>query len=128
LILSTFVLAFTLSVAAPATVDAPSPNVARVAIARLQPAEGSHVHGSVQFVEEKGGVRLVVNVAGLTPGNHGFHIHEKGDLSAPDRALRAGSSNSGNRRGSPLRRQAAACCVAARRSRCIVAACESVDG
>src|SRR5688572_8546296 len=50
----------------------------------LNPASGSNVRGTVDFYETHGGVRVVAKVSGLTPGQHGFHIHEKGDCSAPD--------------------------------------------
>jgi Cu-Zn family superoxide dismutase len=38
----------------------------------------------VTFEEKKHGVHLVADLTGLAPGQHGFHIHEKGDCSAPD--------------------------------------------
>ena len=41
------------------------------------------VSGTVEFHEKADGVQVVVDVKGLTPGKHGFHIHEKGDLSEP---------------------------------------------
>jgi Cu-Zn family superoxide dismutase len=42
------------------------------------------IHGTVTFTQEAGGVKMVADVEGLTPGQHGFHIHDKPDLSAPD--------------------------------------------
>src|SRR6185436_567853 len=36
------------------------------------------------FVEADGGVEVTISVEGLTPGDHGWHVHEKGDCSAPD--------------------------------------------
>lgn len=54
------------------------------AVARLNPTEGNDVRGAVAFLKESGGLRVVAQVTGLTPGKHGFHIHEKGDCSAPD--------------------------------------------
>ena len=56
----------------------------RHARAELNPASGSAVRGVVDFYETAKGVRVVATVSGLTPGLHGFHIHEKGDCSAPD--------------------------------------------
>ena len=56
----------------------------RHAMAELSPASGSNVRGTVHFYETGKGVRVVATITGLTPGQHGFHIHEKGDCSAPD--------------------------------------------
>ncbi|HWQ40189.1 MAG TPA: superoxide dismutase family protein [Burkholderiales bacterium] len=55
------------------------------ATAVLAPTKGNQVSGTVQF-RQKGEVVLVeAKVTGLKPnGTHGFHIHEKGDCSAPD--------------------------------------------
>ena len=48
------------------------------------------------------GVRVVAHVNGLTPGLHGFHVHEKGDLSAPDLASAGGHFNpGGHKHGGP---------------------------
>jgi superoxide dismutase, Cu-Zn family len=55
-----------------------------VAVANLTPTEGNQVRGTVRFVEEAGGVRVIADLTGLTPGEHGFHVHETGDCSAPD--------------------------------------------
>ena len=60
------------------------------AVAVLYPTHGSSVSGTVTFVKEPAGVRVTAHITGLTPGNHGFHIHEFGDCSAPD-AASAGS-------------------------------------
>jgi superoxide dismutase, Cu-Zn family len=38
-------------------------------------------------------VRVVVNATGLSPGSHGFHVHEKGDCSAPDGTSAGGHFN-----------------------------------
>jgi len=54
------------------------------AVADMTPTQGSDVKGRVTFTAEKHGVRVVADVTGLTHGEHGFHIHEKGDCSAPD--------------------------------------------
>ncbi len=54
------------------------------AIAILVPTAGSKVAGTVTFEQTPGGVKLIADISGLSPGRHGFHIHEFGDLSAPD--------------------------------------------
>lgn len=66
------------------------------AIARLAPTKGSKVAGTVRFVREGGGIRVTANVSGLSPGEHGFHIHEKGDCSAPDASSAGGHFNPTN--------------------------------
>lgn len=58
--------------------------------AKIQPASGSQVIGTVTFEEVNGGVKIVADIDGLTPGKHGFHVHEHGDCSAPD-ASKAGA-------------------------------------
>src|SRR5450755_4987967 len=63
------------------------------AIAVLHPASGSQVMGTVTFTKTDAGVQVVADVAGLTPGQHGFHIHEFGDCSAPDATSAGGHFN-----------------------------------
>src|SRR5262249_10550688 len=45
---------------------------------------GSKLTGKATFTEVTGGVRVNVEVAGVTPGQIATHIHENGDCSAPD--------------------------------------------
>ncbi len=72
------------------------------AVAELKPTKGSSAQGTVLFVEEKGGVRVTAEVTGLTPGSHGFHLHEKGDCSAPDGSSAGGHFNpAGKTHGGP---------------------------
>lgn len=59
------------------------------AVATLNPTEGSTVRGTVTFREDAGKVRVVAHITGLTPGEHGFHLHENGDCSLKD-AMSAG--------------------------------------
>jgi superoxide dismutase, Cu-Zn family len=60
-----------------------APPSAPTASAQLKPASGSKVSGTVNFVETPDGVRVVTEINGLSPGKHGFHVHEKGDCSDP---------------------------------------------
>ena len=52
------------------------------AVCVLNPTEGNEVSGIVTFTKTDGGIKIVANFEGLTPGNHGFHIHEFGDCSS----------------------------------------------
>jgi len=64
------------------------------AVAAITPASGSDVRGIVTFTaEEGGGVRIVADLSGLPPGEHGFHVHENGDCSAPDGSSAGGHFN-----------------------------------
>lgn len=54
------------------------------AVAALQSTEGGKVSGIVTFTEVADGVRVDAHITGLTPGKHGFHVHEFGDCSAAD--------------------------------------------
>ena len=73
------------------SVSAPS------ASAELQARSGSSVSGRVTMVETSGGLRVEAQVAGLSPGEHGFHVHEAGDCSAPDASSAKGHFNPGGK-------------------------------
>jgi Cu-Zn family superoxide dismutase len=63
------------------------------ASADLQARSGSAVVGKVSFSEANGRLRVEAMVSGLTPGEHGFHVHEAGDCSAPDASSAKGHFN-----------------------------------
>ena len=67
-------------------------NVQKV-IAVLNPTAGSKVTGTVTFTKSGNGVKIVAEINGLSPGKHGFHIHEFGDCSAPDATSAGGHFN-----------------------------------
>ncbi|MEO6186001.1 MAG: superoxide dismutase family protein [Steroidobacteraceae bacterium] len=51
----------------------------------LAGASGSSVAGALQLVASNDGVTLTGELSGLAPNTeHGFHVHEIGDCSAPD--------------------------------------------
>jgi Cu-Zn family superoxide dismutase len=66
------------------------------AIAVLHAAGGSNVAGTVTFTAAGNEVKVVADITGLTPGKHGFHIHEFGDCSAPDAMSAGGHFNPTN--------------------------------
>jgi Cu-Zn family superoxide dismutase len=63
------------------------------AIAVLHAASGSQVTGTVTFTKTGDTVQVVADVTGLTPGKHGFHIHEFGDCSVADASSAGGHFN-----------------------------------
>lgn len=63
------------------------------AVAVLVPTAGNQVTGTVRFTRTAAGVRVVAQVSGLTPGDHGFHIHEFGDLTSADGLSAGGHFN-----------------------------------
>ena len=52
------------------------------AVARLLDASGRAV-GHAVFLQEGGGVRILLDLTGVTPGTKGVHIHEVGRCDAP---------------------------------------------
>jgi Cu-Zn family superoxide dismutase len=70
----------------------PAAEVAK-AVAVLHPTEGNNVHGVVTFVKAGDKVKVTVHIEGLTPGKHGFHIHEFGDCSSKDGSAAGGHFN-----------------------------------
>ena len=82
-------------------VAAPAAEMTR-AVAVLHPASGSEVQGVVTFTQVADGVRVVADVTGLTPGPHGFHIHQFGDCTAADGTSAGGHFNpTGHAHGGP---------------------------
>ncbi|WP_310626171.1 superoxide dismutase family protein [Limnohabitans sp.] len=60
----------------------------------LQSTKGYTAVGEMQLSQVPQGVRLQGQVSGLKPGaQHGFHVHEKGDCSAPDATSAGGHFN-----------------------------------
>jgi Cu-Zn family superoxide dismutase len=56
----------------------------------------------VTFTKEDKGTRILADIYGLTPGAHGFHIHQYGDCNAPDAASAGGHFNpAGEPHGAP---------------------------
>ncbi len=78
----------------PRTLDPASPTVAEKAtptepaheaVAQIAPTQGNTVTGSLALAQSPQGVRITGAVQGMKPdAEFGFHVHEKGDCSAPD--------------------------------------------
>ncbi|HEY8460677.1 MAG TPA: superoxide dismutase family protein [Blastocatellia bacterium] len=66
------------------------------ATAVLIPTEGNNVRGVVTFTQTGANVKVSARIEGLTPGRHGFHIHEFGDCSSKDGSSAGGHFNPAN--------------------------------
>jgi Cu-Zn family superoxide dismutase len=79
----------------PAATPAPAADGAgATALVALAPTKDSKVSGTLTLTAEQGGVSIVGMVGNLEPGSkHGFHVHDKGDCSAPDGSSAGGHFN-----------------------------------
>jgi superoxide dismutase, Cu-Zn family len=77
----------------PADVAAPG-QTPQGASAQVAPTQGNTASGSVALTAHEDGVGLTGVIQGLKPSSEfGFHIHEKGDCSAPDASSAGGHFN-----------------------------------
>jgi Cu-Zn family superoxide dismutase len=63
---------------------------AEYAEAEILPTAGQTTGGLIKLTRTNRETRIEGTVTGLEPGAHGFHIHEKGDCSAPDASSAGG--------------------------------------
>jgi Cu-Zn family superoxide dismutase len=64
------------------------------ATATLDSRSGSNAKGTVNFIAQGHDVLVTGSFSGLKPNaEHGFHVHEKGDCSAPDATSAGGHFN-----------------------------------
>lgn len=71
-------------------------------VARLIPTQGNKVHGTLLLVQRDNQLRIVGRVRNLEPGEHGFHVHQYGDLRAPDGTSAGGHFDpEGHQHGAP---------------------------
>ncbi|MED5619305.1 superoxide dismutase family protein [Ideonella sp. BN130291] len=67
-----------------------------MAVATLSPTQGNTATGLVMFHEVDGHVMARAHITGLKPnGEHGFHLHEKGDCASTDGTSAGGHFNPG---------------------------------
>ena len=73
------------------------------AVAQMMPMGDSGVSGTIVFTRSGDQVTLTGEIRGLTPGKHGFHIHELGDISDMEKGLSAGGhfGPGGHQHGKP---------------------------
>lgn len=67
------------------------------AIVNVHGVGDSKVSGKITFTKVTGGIRIVGDVDGLKPGEHGFHVHEHGDCGGKDGAAAGGHFNPTNK-------------------------------
>lgn len=97
LVLAGLILAAPLGRAADHDHNHAAPAAPTAAVAVLVAGSGSQVSGTVKFTQQSDGVHVQAEVNGLTPGTHGFHVHEKGDLSKADLTSAGGHFNPGGK-------------------------------
>jgi Cu-Zn family superoxide dismutase len=86
---------------ADAAPPAPAAPPAITAIALVRPSQAAttqplnnNVSGTITFTQTADGVTFVADIDGFAPETkHGFHIHDKGDLSAPNLSSAGGHFN-----------------------------------
>jgi Cu-Zn family superoxide dismutase len=79
----------------PSPADAPAP--AASAAVQLAPTQGHNATGTLNIQTEGEALHISGRLSGLPPnGEFGFHIHEKGDCSAPDASSAGGHFNPSN--------------------------------
>lgn len=95
-------LKFVLGLSLLAAASLPAMSAGEKAKAVLMPTKDSKTTGWAWFANNGNQLRVWGQISGLTPGKHGFHVHEFGDCSAPD-ATSAGShlSMTGQKHAAP---------------------------
>ena len=95
---------------ASAPAPAPMADAKIVAVAVMRPSQAAttqpsdnNVVGTVTFTQTNDGITFVADIDGFEPNTkHGFHIHNKGDLSAPNLSSAGGHYNpTGEAHGGP---------------------------
>ncbi len=67
------------------------------AVAVIHPLNGSDVTGLVTFKKDSNGIEIIADISGLSPGKHGFHVHEYGDLENNNGSTAGGHFNPDDR-------------------------------
>ena len=79
----------------PASSDAPAapaPAHPERAVAEIGEVDGSGVSGRVEFTSLDDAVEVRYNLAGLPAGEHGFHVHQRGDCGPDSTGTPAGAA------------------------------------
>lgn len=78
---------------APSAEAAQASGEARKIDVQLQPKSGSSLSGNATLTETAEGVKVELTIEHASPGEHGAHVHEKGDCSAADGSSAGGHFN-----------------------------------
>ena len=71
-------------------------------VAVLRPTKGNKVRGQLRLMAKDDVIKVVGRVSNLTPGKHGFHIHQFGDARSNDGKAAGGHYNpDGHDHGAP---------------------------
>jgi len=73
--------------------DAPKGPKKAVCVLAPTKASNGHAQGTITFTVTDDGVQISGEITGLTPGKHGFHIHEFGDVTSADGMATGGHFN-----------------------------------
>lgn len=74
----------------------------KVGMAVLVPTAGNKTRGNLKLVQQGDDLKITGKIRNLTPGEHGFHIHEFGDLRGTDGTAAGGHFNPyGHDHGAP---------------------------
>ena len=80
--------------AAPAEKSAEPAATAPAAAVQIAPTQGNTVTGALALAQSAEGVHITGSIQGLKPdAEFGFHVHEKGDCTAPDGSSAGGHFN-----------------------------------
>jgi superoxide dismutase, Cu-Zn family len=91
---STSLLAALLATLGLAACTSTAPPPKATASAKLEATKGNTANGTVRFDQYDGKVVVTGEVSGLKPGGeHGFHVHDKGDCSSGDGMSTGGHFN-----------------------------------
>ena len=72
------------------------------AVCRIRPTKGNKVFGMLTLRQKDGHVLVSGRIRGLTPGEHGFHVHQFGDLRTNDGKSTGGHFNPGGHKHAGL--------------------------
>ena len=85
-----------------ATHEHESAQLPKLGVAVITPTKGNKVRGVLRLVQKGDEIKIMGRVTQLTPGEHGFHIHEFGDRRGSDGKATGGHYNpKGHDHGSP---------------------------